>query len=359
MRVVQLSVSGSFINIDTLDTHSVTIDWGDGSTDTVVPLSAGVRLFNANHIYRDDNPTGTASDGYTITVTIVDQDNDSGSDDIGITVNNVDPAIDPIMLSQSAIDESQSVTVSGSFTDPALGQLTETFTGTTVWSDGVVTLLTINGTLGTFSTSRLFLDDHPATGTAFDLFTVDITINDDDLGSDVRTSPVLRVNNVAPVITSFVSDATFENKGNEGEPVNVTGAFTDIGTLDTHTVSVDWGDGSAPEMVTLVQGAGFGSVSGSHIYAAGGVYTVTLTVTDDDTGEHQLSTLAVITGIGINNGVLYIVGTNNNSGDHVSVNAVGKDRVRVHADFIPQAFRHTTPDSLVKSSLISAMEMTT
>jgi Ca2+-binding RTX toxin-like protein len=141
------------------------------------------------------------------------------------------------------------------------------------------------------------------------------------------------------VITSFESDATFEDKGEEGEPVNVNGTFTDVGVLDTHTAEVDWGDGSAPEPLALVQGAGFGSVSGSHIYVAGGVYTVTVTVTDDDTGAHQSTTLAVITGVGVNNGVLYVVGTNDSDGDVVSVNRVGGDRIRVHADFIPEPFR--------------------
>ena len=44
-------------------------------------------------------------------------------------------------------------------------------------------------------------------------------------------------------------------------------------------------------------------------------------------------------GTGLHDGVLYIVGTNDSGGDHVSVNTVGKNDVRVHADFIPQPFR--------------------
>jgi Ca2+-binding RTX toxin-like protein len=47
----------------------------------------------------------------------------------------------------------------------------------------------------------------------------------------------------------------------------------------------------------------------------------------------------VITGVGVNFSTLYIVGTNDADGDHVSVNKVGKDEIRVHADFIPQPFR--------------------
>ena len=228
------------------------------------------------------------------------------------------------------------MTVTGTFADPALGVATEHFTGTAIWSDGVVTVLSVNGVAGTFSTSRVFLDDHPSTGTPFDLFTVTIGIADDDLGSDTEVSGTLRVDNVAPVIGAFASDATFENKGKEGEPVTVTGSFTDIGVLDTHTATVDWGDGTVGA-AALVQGAGSGTIQASHAYAAGGIYTVTLTVTDDDTGEHQATTLAVITGVGLNNGVLYVIGSAGDDSAHVQM--VGQDTIRVHASFIPEPFR--------------------
>jgi PKD repeat protein len=48
-----------------------------------------------------------------------------------------------------------------------------------------------------------------------------------------------------------------------------------VGTLDTHTVQWDFGDGSAPVSGTLTP---------THTFAAAGSYTVRLTVTDDDTG---------------------------------------------------------------------------
>ncbi len=338
-----VTLTGMVEDWNILDDHNITIDWRDGSPNTVIMLDSDTMTtesFMAMHVYDDDHPmTGTSSDMFDIIVEVTDSTGLSDDGMIAITVSNVAPDIASISLSSSSIDEGQSVTVSGSFDDPALSVATETFTGTAIWSDGVATALSIDGNAGTFSTTRLFLDDDPMTGTPFDLFTVDISINDDDLGTDMGTSPVLTVNNVNPVITSFESDATFEDKGEEGEPVNVTGTFTDVGILDTHVATVDWGDGSPLEPLALVQGAGSGSVSGAHIYAVGGVYTVTMTLIDDDTGMADSSTLAVITGIGINNGQLYIVGTNDEDGDHVSVHAVGKDKVRVHADFIPEPFR--------------------
>jgi hypothetical protein len=330
-----LDLSGSFVNIDTLDSHTVTIAWGDGAADTVLMLAAGVREFAASHTYRDDNPSGTASDVYAVSVTVDDQDDGTGSAMANVTVNNVAPEITAIDFSEAQIDEGDVVTVTGTFVDPALGVITESFDGSALWSDGVATALAVNPD-GTFSTSRLFLDDHPSTGTPSDAFTVSITIHDDDLGTDTAQSSTLIVNNLDPVIQSFESDATFDDKGQEGEPVTVTGSFTDIGVLDTHVAEVDWGDGTV-EPIALVQGAGFGTVSGSHAYAAGGIYTVMLTVTDDDTGSHQSDTLAVITGVGLNDGVLYAIGSAED--DHVHIHQVGGDTIRVHASFIPEPFR--------------------
>ncbi len=332
-----VTLSGQFANIDTLDNHTVTISWGDGSMDTVVVLPAGVREFDVMHTYDDDNPTGTSSDNYDIDVTVEDNDDGVGVAQTSVTVANVDPTIGLISLSAATINEAQSVTVSGSFSDPALGVSTESFTGTAVWSDGVATALSIDQNTGAFSTSRSFPDDHPMTGTPFDLFTVEITIDDDDGGTDAKDSPTLRVNNVDPVIGSFASDATFDDKAEEGEPVNIMGMFTDVGVLDTHQAVVDWGDGSPLEAVTVNQGAGFGSISGSHAYAAGGIYTITVTLTDDDTGDDVAQTTAVVTGVGLNNGVLYIIGSAED--DHVSVNQKGKNAVKVHASFIPEPFR--------------------
>jgi hypothetical protein len=62
----------------------------------------------------------------------------------------------------------------------------------------------------------------------------------------------------------------------------VLATFTDPDLLDTHTAVIDWGDG------TITAGAvdqAAGTVSGSHIYAELGEYTVTITVIDNHGAE--------------------------------------------------------------------------
>ncbi len=136
---------------------------------------------------------------------------------------------------------------------------------------------------------------------------VGLKVVDNEDAFDMTTATI-QVLNVAPVITEIASDATFDDLGAEDAAVTVTASFVDAGIPDTHTAAIDWGDGSLPESATVTEDGGGGTVSASHPYANGGVFTVTLTVTDDDTGEAVATTQTVVVGAGIKDGVLQVVG---------------------------------------------------
>ena len=77
-----------------------------------------------------------------------------------------------------------------------------------------------------------------------------------------------------------------------GTPVSVSASFTDPGVSDTHTATVDYGDGTtSTPMITERDGSG--SISGSHAYAVAGVYRVTVSVADKDGGVGR-STLDMV-----------------------------------------------------------------
>ncbi|HEY3026246.1 MAG TPA: Ig-like domain-containing protein, partial [Pyrinomonadaceae bacterium] len=60
-----------------------------------------------------------------------------------------------------------------------------------------------------------------------------------------------------------------------------TASFTDLDSGDTHTATWNWGDGSTSTGTIAEPSGGSGSVTGSHTYTAAGLYTVTLTITDN------------------------------------------------------------------------------
>ena len=86
------------------------------------------------------------------------------------------------------------------------------------------------------------------TYTAIDDTVDDIDLTVSDFGGDVTAATALTdtdtatvtVLNVPPTVTAVGDEI------DEGETATVSATFTDPGTLDTHTASVDWGDGSAP-----------------------------------------------------------------------------------------------------------------
>jgi hypothetical protein len=64
-----------------------------------------------------------------------------------------------------------------------------------------------------------------------------------------------------------------------GTTVMVSATFTYNIPTDQHTAVWNWGDGMT-SMGNVTEANGMGSVTGSHVYAAPGIYPVTVTVTD-------------------------------------------------------------------------------
>jgi len=283
----------SFSDPGTQDIHTVTIDWGDGKSQTMT-LALGARSFSAAHSYPDDNPTGTPSDLYTITVTVADDDTGSDTEAVAITVSNVAPANVSLNVSPASINENDSVTLSGSFTDPGVE---DTHTVVINWGDGSAnTTLTLSAGVLSFSgVTHQYLDDgaSPGNGTPSDTHTISVTVTDDDTGTGSASTSVT-VNNVAPQVTV---NGPFTI--NENGSVTVSGAVTDAGTLDAHIVVISWGAGEGSTTLTLP--AGVLTYSASHQYlddnptgTASDVYAVNVTVTDDDTGTGSASTSVTV-----------------------------------------------------------------
>ncbi|MEX0642871.1 MAG: hypothetical protein WD468_09235 [Pirellulales bacterium] len=251
-------------------------------------------------------------------------------------VRPVTPIVTAVLTSTNVLNEGESLTLTVDFLDP--GSMS-THVLTIDWGDGLSpSVINVGGRVVTraIQVAHTYLDDNPS-GTPFDLNSITATIRDDDgLISPVNIVPVVTVHNVDPVITSFHAGAESDDKAREGMPIFATGSFTDIGVLDTHTVRIDWGDGSISD-ADVVEANGSGAFSSSHVYVVGGIYTVRVLLKDDDTGEDAALDTVFITGASIQvvdgKRVLQVVGTND--ADNVIVDEPGSGRVNVYAAFLP------------------------
>jgi Ca2+-binding RTX toxin-like protein len=240
------------------------------------------------------------------------------------------------LQSANSIFEGDILTLSGQFLDP--GSLSS-HTITVSWGDGTATTVQpLPVGSRSFFISHTYLDDNP-TGTPIDLNAITLTLTDNNgLAATINSS--VFVNNLNPVITSFTAGAPSGDKAVEGMPISLSASFSDLGILDTHTAVVDWGDGtnSVPFGIEI---NGSGSFFANHTYAFGGIFNVTITIRDDDTGIAQATDTVFITGAGIHlvNGklVLQVVGTNGD--DNVIIDEPGSGFINVYGGFLPE-FNH-------------------
>jgi uncharacterized repeat protein (TIGR01451 family) len=106
-------------------------------------------------------------------------------------------------------------------------------------------------------------------------FTVRVCATDDDGGTGCDNVPA-QVRNLAPVVEAGDKVLTAP-----GQPVAVHATFTDAGRADTHTATIDWGDGTQ-EAGTVAESNGSGTVAGTHVFSGDRTFVVEVCVTDDD-----------------------------------------------------------------------------
>lgn len=178
------------------------------------------------------------------------------------SILNTAPTLQNIAAS-TPINENDATTLTGNIVDPDAGN---SFDLVVDWGDGTVVTYSF-AAAAAFTETHTYLDDDP-TATPSDIYAINLTVVDNVGGSNTGSTTV-EVNNVAPAVNAGGNVVQVVNV-----PADFAGSFTDVGTLDTHSYSWDFGDG------TVVTGV----LTTSHSYSAVGTYTATLTVTDDDTG---------------------------------------------------------------------------
>ena len=173
-----------------LDTHTATIDWGDGSA--VAPVALGALASGVLHPYGDNGV-------FPVTVTVTDDDGGMGADSANVAVANVDPAV--------VLDTGDAVSFPGGdyLVVEAGGDLPSSADGsdqgsddlTFTWSTGEVTTYfnddegpdPLPSPFGTYPFAAS--DDIVAQYAGVGVETLELTLGDDDGGSDSASAGVL------------------------------------------------------------------------------------------------------------------------------------------------------------------------
>lgn len=206
------------------DTLSYAFDCdGDGEYESGPQSSA---LYECE--FPDDAGAG-ASNTVTVYVLVSDPFGASATGTVDVAVSNVAPTLTG--LAGDTIDENETATISGDIDDP--GEF-DTFTLTIDWGDGSQPeIINLPAGSSDFAQTHQYLD-----GTSS--YDVSVTIEDKDGGSDSE-SVTVSVANVAPTVR-LDGELTLD----EGDSLETTGSYSDPGTLDSHTATVDYGDGPQP-----------------------------------------------------------------------------------------------------------------
>ncbi len=274
-------VSGTFLYANPSVALTASINWGDGSPATVINLPAGSYAFAAPHDYTTDPASGS----YTIGVTLTDPFGKTAFAETTVAINSPAPVFAPpgLVLSSSSIVEGGAVDVSGTIQGPgSIG----TNTISLDWGDGSAPSTIVLAGVDTFSTSHTYLQN--PNGVESQNYTIVGSATNQN-GQVSYASASVSVNKVAPQFTAADLSLS-KTTANEGDTITLDGQFMDPDAASSYTVTIDWGDGSTPTVLSellgqVVQSAtpGLYTYSTNHEYVnapPGGAYDIHVSVSD-------------------------------------------------------------------------------
>jgi uncharacterized delta-60 repeat protein len=291
-----VSGAGSDANPNDL---SAVINWGDGtatSTATLVESVSNPGTFDVEgtHTYGVYGP-------YTITITAVEQPNVARTATGSATITDVAPTGLQLSTNPPTINEDQSTTLSGSFTAPG----TDTHTVTINYGDGTPNVvLNLGAGVTSFTNGHTYANNI----TSNTLYTISVTVAD-STGASTSGTTSETVDYVTPTVTlsGSRSDSTNPTPNDaEGGTFTLTlGPVSNPGYAGGNRVQdyyINWGDGSAIQVVpasSLPETTG-GTVT--HVYEDGTVpqgtttptFTIDVDILDSNGYHPDAGTLGVV-----------------------------------------------------------------
>jgi hypothetical protein len=237
---------------------SDTVRWMDSFNVPIGEYSSDAHTLSLWHLDEGIGPVGYDSSGNGFTLALSDAFWTPGR------FGPIPPNVAPVVHLENSYftDEGSEFTSTGSFTD-----LDSTlWTATVDYGDGSG-IQPLALAANDFFLSHIYVDD----GT----YTISVMVTDNQ-GLTGLANAVVEVLNAPFTVNNIVSETS---PIQVMSVVNASATFLDPGLLDTHTAVWDWGDGVSTAGIV---NDGEGTVFGSHAYSTSGIFTINLTVTDDD-----------------------------------------------------------------------------
>lgn len=226
VRIVEygsITLTGVFVDPNLPDTHTVLIDWGDGTDITTLNLAAGVTdIPQTVHQYVNNLP-GNAP--YTISVTVADEEEASAASTAQVTVDNVAPSCS-ISGSASGVP-GQPLTFTITAADPSSVDQAAGFAYRIDWGDGSApqTIPQAPGNGDGLQTTHAY--------TRLGRFTARVTATDND-GGVSQICPTMTTINSTVIAPAFGDPAALLIGGTAGNDVIFVvglGLSGDVGVL--------------------------------------------------------------------------------------------------------------------------------
>lgn len=191
-------------------------------------------------------------------------------------------------IPMTEFDEGTTIRLNGQFVVPSQNHSVRI-----EWGDGTVSESTLGQVtvreIG-FTATHRFVDDLPSGAPQGD-FTIRVIATDTISGASGLATRMVTVKNVPAQFDGPIS--VTPSPVQEGQLATLNGSIIDPGDADQHSLTIQWGDGSAPELYVVPAGARTFAVP--HAFRDENPGVITVTLTDDDSGSASATTTAIVT----------------------------------------------------------------
>jgi hypothetical protein len=216
----------------------------------------------------------------------------------GSSLNVISATSTPISAVEGTAFSGQVATLHDTDTTASAGQ----FTASIDWGDGHTSAGTVSGSGGTYTVSgtNTYADE----GT----YNAKVTITDTSDGQTVTVSDTATVTDA--VLSATCRAAALSTQTFNGTTANLTDANAGAPSSD-FTASINWGDSNTTSGVVSGSGGSY-TVSGTHSYAATGVYTIKTSITDDGGSTASATCTTTVFAFAPGQGA-FVIGNNNSA----------------------------------------------